>query len=128
MAANTQIVRMLHQQRARLESLVAKAEQSISGWKVQMDSLDGAISSLGGSGRRAIRQGAKGRKRGTWKQGSRGRPPQWFIDQQKAKGEQKPVKKSAKTKPAKRKKKVSKKQLAGLAKARAALAAKRAAQ
>ena len=129
MAANTQVIRMLQKQRAKLESRVAQAEQSIAAWKGEMDSLDGAISALGGTGRKAGRpRGAKGRKRGTWKPGGRGRPPQWYVDQQKAKGAKarKPAKKTSKAKPAKRKKKVSAKVLAGLARARAVLAEKRA--
>ena len=73
--------------------------------------------------------GAKARKRGTWKPGRPGRPPQWYVDQQKAKVAKggKSAKKAAKTRPVNRKKKVSAKQLAGLAKAREALARKRAA-
>ena len=122
MAANTQIVRMLHQQRARLESLIAKDEQSIAGWKIQMDSIDGAIAALGGTRRKAVRTGAKGRKRGTWKEGSPGRPPKWFVEQQKAESARKPAKKALR---AKRKRTVSPKQLAALAKAREARAAKR---
>jgi hypothetical protein len=129
MAANTQVIRLLQKQRAKLESKVAIAEQTIAGWKSEMDSLDGAISSLGGTGRKTGRsRGAKGRKRGTWKPGHPGRPPKWFLEQQKAKGAKgmKPAKKAAKAKPAKRKKRVSAKQLAGLARARAVLAEKRA--
>jgi len=119
MAANTQVIRLLQKQRAKLEGRVAQAEQSIAGWKVEMDSLDGAISALGGSRKGAGRTGAKGRKRGTWKPGSRGRPPQWYVDQMKAKG-MKAARKVRKVRKA-----VSKRVLAGLAKARAALAAKR---
>jgi len=127
MAANTQVIRLLQRQRAKLESRVVQAEQSITAWKGEMDSLDGAISALGGTGKRSGPTGAKGRKRGTWKPGRRGRPPQWYVDQQKAKGAKgrKPSKKAAKVKPGKRKRRVSAKQLAGLARARAVLAEKR---
>ncbi|MCK6479127.1 MAG: hypothetical protein L6R43_02935 [Planctomycetes bacterium] len=126
MAANSQVIRMLQKQRGKLEGKVAQAEQSIAGWKGQMDSLDGAIAALGGAGRRAGRTGAKGRKRGTWKPGGRGRPPQWYVDQQR--GKRAKGRKAAKAGPAKRMRRVSAKVLAGLAKAREVLAAKRAAR
>jgi hypothetical protein len=123
--ANKQVISMLQKQRAKLERKVTQAEASISDWKSQMDSLDGAISALGGGGRRGRPKGtgAKGRKRGTWRVGHPGRPPQWYIDQQKAKGKKAP--KPAKAKKGKRKRKASAKQLAAMAKAREALAAKR---
>ena len=121
MAANTQVIRMLQKERSRLESKVATAEQSIAAWKSELDSLAGAISALGGKGGGAGRKGARGRKRGTWRPGRPGRPPQWYVDQQKAQGKR-PGKKAAK---GKRKRKVSPKVLAALAKAREARAAKR---
>ena len=124
MAANKQVIRMLQKQRAKLERMIARAGESISGWKGEMESLVGAITALSGRATKAVRSAAKGRKRGTWKPGGRGRPPQWYVDQQKAKG-QKPAKKAAKAKPARKKRKVSAKVLAALAKARAARAAKR---
>ena len=128
MAAKTQIIRLLQKQRAKLESKVAQAERSIAGWKGEMESLDGAISALGGAGRRGRPKGAKGRTRGTWKPGSRGRPPQWYVEQQKAKGKRKPARKAPKARPTTRKRKVSPKVLAALAKAREARARKRAAE
>jgi len=125
MAANAQVIRLLQKQRAKLEQKVAQAEKSIADWKGQMDSLDGAIAALGGTGRR----GSRGRTRGTWKPGGRGRPPKWYLEQKKAGGKRTPgAKESKPSKPAKkRKKRVSAKVLAGLARAREALAKKRAA-
>jgi hypothetical protein len=127
MAANTQVIRMLQKQRANLESKVAHAEQSIAGWKGEMDSLDGAISALGGKGRTEGRTGAKGRKRGTWRPGHPGRPPKWYIRQQKTKGTKSATKPAKRATKSRRKRKASPKQLAAMAKAREALAAKRAA-
>ena len=121
MAANAQVIRLLQKQRARLEGMIARAGKSIAGWKGELESLLGAISALGGAGKKAGRRGAKGRTRGTWKPGGRGRPPQWYVDQQKAAGAK--GKKAGKRK----KRKVSPKVLAALAKARAARAKKRAA-
>jgi len=74
----------------------------------------------GGTSGRNHRKAKRGRKPGTWKPGHPGRPPKWYAAKQKAKGEQKPPKKAGK-----RKKGASAKVLAGLAKALAALAAKR---
>jgi hypothetical protein len=125
--ANKQIISMMQKQRSKLESRVTQAEKSIAAWKGEMESLDGAISSLSGTGGRKVGRpkGSGRRKRGTWKEGSPGRPPKWFTEQKKAKSKGEPAKKAAKPKAKKRKRKPSAKMLAGLAKARAALAAKR---
>ena len=122
MAANEQVIKLLQKQRAKLERMIARAGDSIAGWRGELESLVGAITALGGTARRAIRTAAKGRKRGTWKPGSRGRPPKWYVEQQKAKGPR-----PAKATPATKKRKASPKQLAAMARAREALARKRAA-
>jgi hypothetical protein len=113
--ASKQIVSMLQKQRSKLESRVAGAEKSLAGLKGQVDCLDIAISALGGTGR----MGGRGRKRG-----QAGLPPTWWLEQQKA---ELGVKQTSKAATAKTKKKVSPKVLAGLTRARAALAKQRAA-
>jgi len=124
MSSTTPIVRMIEKRQATLERQVSKAEESIQSWKKEISSLDEVVFSLkgmkGGAAGRNLKRAKPGRKRGTWKAGHPGRPPKWYTEQRKAKGKQKPTKKAGK-----RKKAASAKVLAGLAKARAALAAKR---
>ena len=69
--------------------------------------------------------GRRAGKKGKWRPGSRGRKPQWFLDQEKAVGG---AKKTARAKPAKKKRKASEKQLAALARAREVRAANREAE
>jgi hypothetical protein len=123
------IVRQVESQRRSIERQIVEAEKSIRGWSQDIHSLDKMLVALksmteggppAGAGRPTRRD-----RRGTWKPGSRGRKPKWYLEQQAAKMAKKPAKKAAKAKPAKRKKKVSAKQLAGLARARAVLAEKR---
>ena len=124
MSGTTPIVRMIKKRQATLERQVSKAEESIQSWKKEIRSLDEVVTSLkgmsGGKAGRNLPTAKRGKKRGTWRAGHPGRPPKWFTDQQQAKGKRKPAKKAGK-----RKKVASAKVLAGLAKARAALAAKR---
>jgi hypothetical protein len=133
MATYTQMAGLARKRRSKLENQISKAVDSIAAWKSEVKQLDTLVSSLQGIGGGKSACGplkrARGGRRGVWKPGSRGRPPQWYLDQQEAKGAKgkRPAKRVAKPKPAKRKKRVSAKQLAGLARARAVLAAKRSA-
>ncbi len=93
-----------------------------AGLAAELEKVDGALSALRGVGAATARGRKAGRKKGgTWKPGSRGRPPAWYTAKMKAKG----AKKAPKRKAAKRKRKVSAAQLEGLAKARAVVLANR---
>ncbi len=86
----------------------------------EVGKIDHALEALRGLGGPVARGGATRRKGGKWRKGNPGRPPKWFVEKQKGKGAKNPAKRKGK-------RKVSAKRLASLAKARAALAAKRAA-
>lgn len=123
MATYKQMANLARKRWKHLEQKIGGAVKSIAAWKDEVKQLGGLVSSLegmgGGKSPRGPRKGKRGKKRGTWKPGSRGRKPQWYLDKLKGKGNEltKKVQKA--------KKAVSKKVLAGLANAREALAAKR---
>jgi len=120
MAGNAQIVRLIEKRRETLVRQVSRAEESIKGWKGEIESLDAVVHSLRGLGAGRAGRTPRTARRGTWRLGHPGRPPKWYVEQQKGKGKSKGMRKAGK-----RKRRASAKMLASLAKARAALAAKR---
>jgi hypothetical protein len=88
----------------------------------ELEKIDHALEALRGLGGPVARGAATRRKGGKWRKGHPGRPPRWFVEKQRTKGARKPAKRKSR-----RKRKASAKQLAAMAKAREALAAKRAA-
>lgn len=125
-----------------ITSRISLAKSELVAMEKELKVLDEVLKALPSAGlsRGSSRQGkANGRgakkaaKKGKWKPGKPGRPPQWYIDQQKGKGANAPKATRAKPrvaagKPAKKpkvKRKATEKQLAAMAKAREALAANR---
>ena len=117
---------------ATLEKELREAKSTVSAAEKELASLsqilgalkgvDGAKVTLGGKAR------TKRRKGGKLRPGHPGRPPKWYIEQQKGKGKGKAAKTpKAMKKVARKKRPASPKMLAALAKAREKLAAKRAA-
>ncbi len=120
MAGNAQIVRLIEKRREKLARQVSRAGNSIKVWKGEIDSLDAVVQSLRGMGAGRAGRTPQRARRGTWRPGHPGRPPKWYVEQQQGKGKRKGARKAGK-----RKRRASAKMLASLAKARAALAAKR---
>ena len=125
--------------KATLVARISATKETLAGFEKELAMLDSLLAALPagrmsrGPGRPpkaakkrkgGKRMGGK-RKGGKWKLGKPGRPPKWFLEQQKGKAK-KPAKSGGGPKP-KKKRIASPKMLAALAKARAARAAKRAA-
>jgi hypothetical protein len=120
-----------------LESKISAAKTDLVAMEEELKVLETILEALpkGAASRGPGRPLGAGKKRkgGKWRPGRPGRPPKWYLDQQKGKGKgakaRKPARsaKHAKVKKPGRKRPASEKQLAAMAKARAALAAKRAA-
>ena len=108
MAGLASAIRVLQQRRASLER--------------EIDKIDGVLEVLRGLGGSVARGAGRRRQGGKWRPGRPGRPPNWYVDQREAKGAKVPAKKRSR-----RKRRASPRQLAAMAKARSALAAKRAA-
>jgi len=90
MSTGTQVAKLLQKRQAKLERQIEKAEGSIQSWKDEIRALSSVVASLralgGAPAPRGPRRKARGKKRGSWKPGRPGRPPQWYRDQQAAKG------------------------------------------
>lgn len=109
--------------RDSLQSRISSTREDLAAMEKELEVLDGILKAIPSTGLARGTGRPRGRKGGKWRPGRPGRPPQWYIDQQKGKV-QKPAKQATK---AKKKRKASAKQLAAMAKAREALAKKRAA-
>jgi hypothetical protein len=108
--------------RETLKARIASAKESLATMEKELGTLDRILEALSGTDLKTASSRGGRRKGGKWRRGKPGRPPQWYLDQQKAKGKAKAAKKAPR-----KKRTVSAKVLAGLAKAREALAKKRAA-
>ena len=126
--------------RETLQTKITSTKEELAAMEKELQVLDGILKALPSGAMKVGPGRPRGRKRrgGKWRKGSPGRPPKWYVEKQKAAGTGKAKRKAAKpkkapmpkappkAKPAKKvKKPVSAKVLAGLAKARAVLAAKR---
>ena len=85
--------------RRQLEGALSQAKASVASCEAELAVLDQILAALKGAGKAAgvapkrgrpvgsFKRGGKAKKkRGKWKLGKPGRPPQWYIDQQKAAG------------------------------------------
>lgn len=91
MSTGTQVAKLLQKRQAKLERQIERAERSIQSWKDEIRALSGVVASLRALGGAPAPRGrgrtkARGRKRGTWKPGRPGRPPEWYRKEQAAKG------------------------------------------
>lgn len=122
--------------REALKAKVASTKEELVAMEKELIVLDGLLKAIPAGavkrgpgrprGKRATKKaGKRAGKKGKWRPGSRGRKPQWYLDQQKAVSG---AKKTARAKPAKKKRKASEKQLAALARAREVRAANREAE
>ena len=124
------MARSSSKRRDALQERIASTKEELVAMEAELKILDQILAALPsgtvkrGPGRPRGGKKAGRRTRGTWKPGGRGRPPRWYVERQK--GREKPAKKAAKAKKAPRRKRtVSPKVLASLARARAARAEKR---
>lgn len=125
--------------RGELEGELRAAKKTVASCEAEIAVLDQILAALKGaapagaakrgrpkgSGRRAKSGRAAAKKPGKWRPGRPGRPPKWYVEQQKGKATG--TKAASSRRVATRKKSASPKMLAALAKAREVLAAKRAA-
>ena len=83
--------------RRQLEGALSQAKSSVAACEAELAVLDQILAALKGAGKaagavpkrrgRPVGSGKTAKKkRGKWKLGKPGRPPQWYIDQQKAAG------------------------------------------
>jgi hypothetical protein len=108
--------------REALQAKISSTRKALDGLENELDTVERILDALSSrSGRRGPGR-PKGVRGGMWRPGRPGRPPKWYVEQQKSKS----GRKTAREKEPKRKRKASPKMLAALAKAREALAAKRA--
>ena len=131
MATYAKMIQESKDRRRKLQASIQSHRKSIAELEREVKDLDGVIAALGklskaptGPGRKVRAGKSSTRRRGTWKPGKPGRPPKWFQAKKAAGAKTARRKTSAKRPTAKRptakKRKLSPKQLAALAKARAA--------
>jgi hypothetical protein len=82
-----QMRRQARQRKKTLEKQLAAAEKAVRACEGELSVIDQILDALaggrGGAGRGRMRGGRRG---GKWRPGRPGRPPNWYIEQQKAKG------------------------------------------